>query len=646
MISSLADIIAIVGILLLGYVICFHYNIHNDFGPILSISFIVVINVICGYMSILWISSCFLMFFCYAFFVAYNYIKIERNKRAHFFIQYISSPGIIGYLFSSILFLVIYTFVKEPQYVAWDDLMHWGMFYKNVFYFHNFDVWNNTFSFMHQSYPQGGAALYSFFAVLQRNYHEKDVFISLNSLIFAATTSIFAFFKNEKSKKRMLLIYIMAISGVPFLYYQFMRYTMTYMDIPLGVSFAAALCIVATHCPIESKKKMLAVELGMLTSIKQIGIFFSIIVIIIWGLYCINIDISNSNERKTLFWEKKRKYVRQVFSVAIIPVSVFALWNVLLRFLGKNRDQFNAMEMQSFYGLWKSAKSGSDSYFYDIAKLYIETIFEKKIILNHFSIFSFTVIIFILSILLYAAQKKTKKKYKYMIYSMPIFLLVYLCILFYVYICGMSRAEGYELASFSRYIATFFIGWIQVLLCNFIIFMTEMRKRKVANLFYALVVLICLSNMFFAIKTDGISSMSAGNEARKKQIENDQKVISVLKQDSDQKNERVVILMDSADSYEKKVFLEAIPYDIFPYITDCQDWYCNELDNIDFINKMEDNKIDYVIIFQVSGEFFDRNASFFDDGLKNVCRNFSYDNKPFIYKPSDDKKSMVNILVR
>ena len=380
MISFLADLIACVGILLLGYIICFHYDIHNDFGPILSISCIVVINVICGYLSILWISSCFLMAFCYILFAVYNYIKIEKNKRIYFFIRYISSPGIIGYIFSFVLYLVVYTFIKEPQYVAWDDFMHWGMFYKNVFYFHNFDVWNNTFSFVHQSYPQGGAALYSFFAVLQSDFHEKDVFISLNSLIFAATASIFAFIKVEKSKKRSILIYIMAISGVPFLYYQFMRYTMTYMDIPLGACFAAALCIIAAQCPFESKKKMLTVELGMLTSIKQIGIFFSIIVIVIWGLYCINIDLSNDNERKNLLWKKKKEYARQIFSVAIIPFSVFSLWNILLRALGKNSDQFNAMKMQGFFASWKSAKNGNDSYFFDIAKLYIGTIFNRKII--------------------------------------------------------------------------------------------------------------------------------------------------------------------------------------------------------------------------------------------------------------------------
>ena len=146
--------------------------------------------------------------------------------------------------------------------------------------------------------------------------------------------------------------------------------------------------------------------------------------------------------------------------------------------------------------------------------------------------------------------------------------------------------------------------------------------------------------MVFAIKTDGVSSISAGNEARKKQIESDQKVTSVLKKDKDQKNKRVAILLDSSDSYEKQVFLEAIPYDIFPYITDSQNWYCNELNNINFMKKMEDNKIDYLVIFQISSTFSDENAASFDDGLENVCRHFSYENKPSIYRISKDKKSM------
>lgn len=202
----------------------------------------------------------------------------------------------------------------------------------------------------------------------------------------------------------------------------------------------------------------------------------------------------------------------------------------------------------------------------------------------------------------------------------------------------MSREEGYELASFSRYADTFFIGWIQLLVSLILKFLSTIRKEKIRGIVFSGMMLFLIFNMFSIIKTDGISALAAGNENRKKQMENDEKVAEQIFIANKKANFKTAVLIDTKDTYEKALFLEAVHYDLFPYARDITEEYCNDYSDKDFKKEIEKDNIQYLVAYQATNEFKNSFADMFNDGLQEAGTEFAPENAAIVYEMSENGK--------
>lgn len=285
----ISNLILIVGIVLWGYVLVSILKIKEAFGPILGIAASMAVLEIGGALGVLWPVA---KIYCIAVGIfSIAYIAKTRNKKN--LKVYFLKPAIIGFLFAA-LFYMILSSGETLFYTKLDSFLHWGMFSKAVFYNHNLDVWNSNLCVNHRVYPHGMAAWYSLFALGKSTYAERDVMLSINVLLFAASCPVVDIavckIKELLPSRKITSLIIFLVSGMSvagFLWIwrfgDICSYTSGYMDIPLGVAFMVSLCLAITD-GVDCYRKTFGVSLlsAMLIMIKPSGIIFVSVVCVIY----------------------------------------------------------------------------------------------------------------------------------------------------------------------------------------------------------------------------------------------------------------------------------------------------------------------------------------------------------------------------
>ncbi|MCM1123358.1 MAG: hypothetical protein NC489_42320 [Ruminococcus flavefaciens] len=278
----ISNLLLVAGIVLWGYVLTSILKIKEGFGPVLGIAVSMAVLEIGGAFGILWTVA---KIYCFAVcMLSITYIistRDQKNRKAYFL-----NPSIIGFLFAT-LFYMILSSGETLFYTGADSFMHWGMFSKAVFYNHNLDVWNSDLWVNHQVYPHGMASWYSLFALGKSVYMERDIMLSINVLLFAASCPIVDIavcrireLLPSKKFTSWLLYLVSGISIASFLWiWRFgegvWSYTSGYMDIPLGAVFMAALCLAVTdYANYYCKAVGVSLLSAMLVMIKPSGIIF------------------------------------------------------------------------------------------------------------------------------------------------------------------------------------------------------------------------------------------------------------------------------------------------------------------------------------------------------------------------------------
>lgn len=287
MISSL---FIIGGVVLWGYVLTSILKIKEGFGPVLGIA---------ASMAVLEIGGAFgalrpvTYIYCIAVCIlSVAYIACTRNNanmKAYFL-----NPSIIGFLFAALFYMVL-SYGKILFYTEWDAFMHWGMFSKAVFYNHNLDVWNSELNVNHNVYPHGMASWYSLFVLGKSTYAERDVMLSINVLLFAASCPIVDIavcrIKKLLPSHKIISLIVYLVSGMSVAGFLWIwklgegvwAYTSAIMDIPLGAAFMASLCLALTDGANDYCKAFgVSLLSAMLVMIKPSGIIFVVSVCMVY----------------------------------------------------------------------------------------------------------------------------------------------------------------------------------------------------------------------------------------------------------------------------------------------------------------------------------------------------------------------------
>lgn len=618
----ISDLSVLIGIMLLGYVLTDILKTKEGFGPVLGIAVSMAVLEAGGAFGVLWPVAFLLRITSFVLPVIYLIgMKNKTGVRAYFL-----NPAVIGFLFAAVFYMALSS-GRTLLYRDWDTFMHWGMFSKAVFYRHSLDVWNSDLSVNHAVYPHGMASWYSLFALGKRVYAERDVMLSINTLLFAASSPVIdmAVCRIKKllpfPKVNLLIVYpVSAMSVAGFLWIwkfsEIQSYTSGYMDIPLGAAFMVSLCAIAEKNAC-SYRKAVSVSLlsAMLVMIKPSGILF---VGVVWLVYL-------GNEYFDRGFCGKVGGIGKLFCGGLlllsVPLAELCIWNVMMKFLNvAGGDQFS---LSGFRPDHMIARYRADTSYAELVPAVVRnffTAFFARCDIVFMSAAGWMALCMIIAVLTMAVQKdgRLKKKQLYITVCMVFCFFLYNLFLLWTYLTTMSEEEALGVKCYDRYIGSYIIGWF--VLEIYILFYKSIGTVKIRRLYLSFFFLGCVIG--FLNKHTFLSDIPSDVQEAYGISEKIQGCVPEISRDLSGEMPDLWLSYASEEAIPENDQIIQLKYYLFPDfdyidINRVQSDYGRGIGDI-----IEEFSLDYVVLYGVNENFYNAYYWFFSDGLSNATARY------------------------
>ena len=410
------------------------------------------------------------------------YILIKNRKNLTNELKPLRSPNFI-LICAVFLLLGIINFGRS--FHAWDDYMHWGPFAKETY--RNLELYNseNSLVEVHKDYPPIITLYEVFWEIVAGKFDDSLLFIALQFLGISLLLPFVNEIKWQKSKKFKLKFAGLALALVlipaSFSLGDDYFFVTIMTDTVIGLLFAFSLANIFLTKQIDEKLiAKLIIIFSFLILVKQIALVFIAIAIV-----CLI--------AKLIIEKQQKKLLLAALSIASIavPLVLSAIWAVRVKNLGIE-GQFKISEL--FAGIIQLIKcQGLEKWQMKTGENFIKAYIYNKDIVLGLSYFKLT-LISIVGIIIAAIKKKAKRK---IILSegiiLTLFSIAYAALMMLLYIFCFGPVEGPALASFERYLGTF---WYAIAMLGFCFFLFKTKEfAKLPNLgLFALVFFLTIPN--------------------------------------------------------------------------------------------------------------------------------------------------------
>ncbi|MBR5521441.1 MAG: hypothetical protein IKU54_05535 [Oscillospiraceae bacterium] len=380
------------------------------------------------------------------------------------------SPGVVMFLLASLAMLAV-LYATQPVIHRWDEFSFWGISQKLV---KNHDALYTFYSssMLGQSIPPALAVLSYFFQRFTPEFVEWACYYAYDVMFFACFAAFTAAFGKNRAHNAVTVFILAFIS--PYLFRVLApggkiadMYISTYADIPMAMVFAAATAVYFFTKENDSRSIMPVLPvLFFLTLIKDMGLALSCIVV-----FVIFFDMLVS--RRQFSFLRLKGFLAEcaaAVSMLLVTVSAYIMWSVhISNVLAINRSDFGG---ESGMGMVQMLVTGvkalllgtTDEKFLTVRSSIIQAFFNTKVSMFGSGL-NVVIIISAIFALAFLLSDKTGRKRIWMMYitSWTGFIGYYIFHLFlYAYVFG---SEAYTLASYDRYMYTFYIGWLMLAVC-------------------------------------------------------------------------------------------------------------------------------------------------------------------------------------
>ncbi len=586
-----------ISIILLAFALKSRFKIDSAFAPIAAIEALSLLLVIFGVAGILKVAALTLLLVS-AVFGVYCIVKDAKG-----FLSFLSSPAVIAFVLASALLWVSYE-IHDAFYFAYDEYSHWGPFFKGIFTNDCLHIYSSH-SMFHPTYPQAVQTFYYYLSSLSPKFTETDTFIAMGVVISAGVSTMLYKASWKKPIKALLTIAVVPLFLALFPYCD--AYISVYFDAILGVVFGACAIMAVTADP-HSVKDTVLVSLGcmMLSQMKANGFLFSLICI---ALLLIKSLLTNGTEEKPL--DKKARFLPAATAL-VSTLVIFAIWKLALLFTGNNLDQFNQRQFGGFFDEVSAALAGNNERVSLSWQNFVSNFKHTAVAVNGYGT------VFLLFALMTCAavvfgiflwRKKKENGVAFVIASMPFFCLCYLFSIFYTYVCYMNATEAITNASYQRYVSTFYIGWLMLLVAVFFIFGDEFLSIKGKPLFPCLVSLALLALIAYGcLSRDVLNMKQTRAEVARPALDN----ICADVADAINDDEPVILLFNN----------DIIYVHIFRYFCFEENITLELRQSLDGMSRGEmakylsENSVKHAVVYILSDEFIEENCELFSDELE------------------------------
>ncbi len=397
----------------------------------------------------------------------------RRDKIKDFF-----STGFWVFLTVFIAYLVI---DYNRNFSTFDEFYHWGTMVKESLRLNDFYSVPESNLWIHKDYPPFSTMLELLWCKLCRGYSEAAVSMAMH--IFCMTAILCAVLENvtEKIKKnplwKMLYTLIFTISVLMLMLFidpwGDRVTTSILVDVLLPVLFAHSMFFIYTRDAFDSKLGFLNVILSCSAMLmtKQAGIFFVLITTIYYILKAIFV--------KNISGGRRVVNIIKAFCPVIIACLILQTWrSYISRWDIKGQFMVESVSGRDYLNVFTGKTEGLVN---DTLHRFFEALFSCPITsvdwlpLSYFAAFIlFTVILIILRI----AFKKHFLRGEAFILGITLTVghLGYACMMAVMYAYFFNNEEMKILASYERYMASYVLGEVLLLLMVFLICLSRVRK--------------------------------------------------------------------------------------------------------------------------------------------------------------------------
>ncbi len=475
-------ILGLVAVMILAFSIYSCANLRPASTPLISLSLIidiVIVGAIFGALRYGVYTAYFISIITFSISVYKNKNNIKQKISGFF------TPGVTLFAISSILMLIFLS-CKKPLIHQWDEYSFWGMSRKLL---KEHDTLYTYFksSILGKSYPPALPILTYFFQWFTPAFSEWMCFFAYDVMFFAcfcAFTSVF----EKKDWNSAFFTFLIGFITPYFFAVRFLQgfmepmYISLYADTPLAMVFSGVIAIYFFSDKNNGIDIFQILPIIMFLSfIKDMGFALSCI-----AVFVIFVDMLVGKKEYTFF---KLKGIIAKFcstlSMLIVTFGSFFAWSFhMSRVLSTDRSDVGGSGEMSMVGIvvngLKELLLGPQTEkFAYLERRFITALFDVKVSMigrGIVVIFMIT-ILFIVSFLL--SDKIGKKRCLAMYITSFIGFVGYYIfhLLLYVYVFGN---EAYSLASYERYIYTYYIGWMNMALFN-LYYSSKNGKKKLSQ---------------------------------------------------------------------------------------------------------------------------------------------------------------------
>ena len=527
----------------------------------------------------------------------------------------ICTLGTVIYIFVTIL---LGTLLKNTYFTQWDEFSHWGANLKAMVA--NDLLWsNNKWDGIHVVYQPLAGLIEYWFCKLNGGFSESVAYIAIN---VAICTLLLPILKNLKYNLKDCIKAILFVFTTFCLIYIF-RFSLTsiYIDLILGIMFAIGMCVATYGKNIEDKVILILILLAM-AELKTTGLLFDGIILIVLFIKKIMIPIINEKKITKQTWKNFLKIILILASILVAYVSWNTYCKVNDRVLDKRHDnnfvaEINIKEFVKAVLQYNC----NDEKLQSISTSFYQALNDKEIISN----FSFGTciellcVLDIIMIIMYFKEKDINKKKNILIQAISFNtgFIIYSLLLMATFMFAFTEAEGRSLASYERYMSTFFIAWVLNIIAIFLIKNEEKPDENEGLI--AIIIIISLVCLYGSSILTLIQPINKNNSTIPVYIQEKASIVTSTLKSTDKV---YVIFQDPGYSVDPFVFR----YCISPIVMNLMDEYSlGELDspedkltyNItekEWERKLIDENYDYVFILKSNNEFVEIYKDAFEDG--------------------------------
>lgn len=441
--------------------------------PLVNLS-VIPIMYICGLCKILVFGGYLILIACLTLFFVSLFKIIEKKDKA--FIKEFFSPVVIVILTISIVqYIALFFF----EVISWDEMSHWGLVVKNMFYHHNFGG-GETATTMFKGYPVGISLYLYFFEIFGVTFEAGHMYMAMNLLNLSLLLPVLAKFDNYKQK----IVFSSIIAFIVVLFNQKV-FMSIWSDMFLSVCFAYIMIMYFCFVTDKglSKANVISIILAtfVLVSAKESGLALTIFALIIIGLDLLIIrrGVLKANKKNVIISISivlvAILFAKISWSIYLSTIDLGGAWetseltlkNVIKYIINPTEYQLGVTK-KFFYKFWNPGTSTGNAgavplpYMLDFA---------------------------IIALLIwYIVKKSGNKKYAISL-AVGVFVtfLAYTIGLLISYIFTFSEAETSYVASFVRYMNTYVVGIILFLTSFAISLFTQKENEKMKKRYLAII---------------------------------------------------------------------------------------------------------------------------------------------------------------